>query len=239
MSSLKRSLIAAAGAVCLLTACSQAGGDTPADTNAAATQADAAYLEMVTFSEENGSVIIGNPDAEVEFIEYASLTCGHCADFHNSVMPRIKQDYIATGKVRFVFQEFPTEPVQIALAGFSLARCSGESSYMGVLDDFFGNQADIFTSGRAGTIAQTLIDLGERHGIKEADFETCVTDQSYRRAVSASVDYGVSQGVNSTPTLFLNGEKLETAASRTPDGLAGIIDEALAGKTSAEDGSGS
>jgi len=238
MSSLKRSLIAAAGAICLITACSQAGGDTP-ETATPTKQVDAGYLEMVTFSEENGSVIIGNPDAEVEFIEYASLTCGHCADFHNTVMPRIKQDYIATGKVRFVFQEFPTEPVQIALAGFSLARCSGESGYLGVLDDFFGNQADIFTSGRAGTIAQTLIDLGERHGIKESQFEACVTDQSYRRAVSASVDYGRTQGVNSTPSLFLNGEKLETAASRTPDGLAAIIDDALAGKTSTEDGSGS
>lgn len=193
---------------------------------------DLGYLSTVTFSETNGSVIIGNPDAEVELVEYASLTCSHCADFHNDVMPRIKEDYVATGKVRFVFQEFPTEPVQIALAGFSLARCAGESGYLGVLDDFFGSQGEIFEAGRAGTIGETLIALGERNGIKEADFEGCVIEQSYRRAVSDSVNHGQSQQVNSTPTIILNGVKLETTESRTPEGLAALIDAALAGDTS-------
>lgn len=219
-------LMAAFAAGALAVACSPSGGESAPASNAA--QVDAGFLEIVSFSDTNGSVVIGNPDATVELIEYASLTCGHCKDFHIDVLTSIKKDYIATGKVRFVFQEFPTPPVQIALAGFALARCSGESGYVGTLDDFFTNQDDIFTAGREGTIGEALIALGERNGIKEDDFEACVSNQNYRRSVSDSVNHGQAQGVNSTPTLFLNGVKLETAESRTAEGLAGLIETALA-----------
>lgn len=214
----------------LVAACSQGtdanGSDAAAQTGAS--QADAAYLEIVSFDAETGGVVIGNPDAALELVEYASLTCGHCKDFHEDVLPRIKRDYVATGQLRLVFQEFPTPPIEIALAGFATARCTGESGYMAVLDDFFATQEEIFTSARAGTVGDTLIALAERHGIKEADFEACILNQDYRRAVSASVNHGQSNGINSTPSLILNGEKLDTTASRTPDGLAAIIDAALA-----------
>jgi len=233
MIQITRSFVAAASAICLAVACSPAGGQSTAEPGA--TQTDAGYLDIVTFSEENGSVLIGNPEAEVELVEYASLTCGHCKDFHIDVLTSIKKDYIATGKIRFVFQEFPTPPVEIALAGFALARCSGESGYLGTLDDFFGSQDEIFNAGRAGTIGPALIELGERNGIKEADFENCITNQNYRRAVSESVNYGQTQSVQSTPSLFLNGEKLETAESRTAAGLAGLIDAALEAGTVTED----
>lgn len=232
MLQISRTLTSAALAIMLSVACSPQAEEASGETGAE--QADAGYLEVVTFSDENGAVIIGNPDAEVELIEYASLTCGHCRDFHVDVLTSIKKDYIATGKVKFVFQEFPTPPIEIALAGFALARCSGESGYLGVLDDFFGNQDEIFNSGRAGTIGDTLIEIGERNGIKEADFETCITNQEHRRAVAESVSYGQTQDVNSTPSIFLNGKKLTTGASRTADGLAALIDEAL-GETPATD----
>ena len=232
MMQITRSLVTAAAAICLVVSCSPAGDES--STAPSATQTDAGYLDIVSFSEENGSVVIGNPDAEVELVEYASLTCGHCKDFHTDVLTSIKKDYIATGKVRFVFQEFPTPPVEIALAGFALARCSGESGYLGTLDDFFGRQDDIFTAARAGTIGPVLIELGERNGTEEADFENCITNQNYRRAVSDSVTFGQSQNVNSTPSLFLNGEKLETAESRTAPGLAALIDAALEMDTTTE-----
>lgn len=227
MVNLTRNLIIGLSAAAMVVGCSSESS--PAGDAASAQTSSINYLEIVSFGEENGTVYIGNPDAEVEFVEYASLTCSHCAEFHNTVMPRIKQDYIATGKVRFVFQEFPTEPIQIALAGFALARCSGESGYLGTLDDFFANQASIFDAGRTGNIQQALVELGERNGTKEADFEACITSQEHRRAVAASVTYGQSIGVGSTPSLFLNGEALTGGDSRTPDGLARLIDNVLAG----------
>lgn len=229
MKPISRILTSALLAGTMIAACSPADSE-GAHSNGAA-QVDAGYLEIVSFSDENGSVIIGNPDAKVELIEYASLTCGHCKDFHIDVLTSIKKDYIATGKVRFVFQEFPTPPVEIALAGFALARCSGESGYLGALDDFFNNQSAIFEAANTGTFGETIIAFGERNGVKEADFEDCITNQNYRRAVSASVTYGQDQGVNSTPTLFLNGEKLTNGESRTAAGLASLIDTALEAKS--------
>lgn len=225
MTPITRIFSSAALAACMLVACSPAGGETQTDPT---TNADAAgFLNTVSFADSNGSVIIGNPDAAVELVEFASLTCGHCRDFHENVLSVIKKDYIATGKVRFVFQEFPTAPVEVALVGFATGRCSGESGYLGVLDDFFGTQDEIFTAARNGTILAALTELAARHGVNENEFDTCISNQDHRRAVADSVNYGQSLGVNSTPSLLLNGEKLETTASRTPEGLAELIDAAL------------
>lgn len=226
MTHLSKLMTAAAMSVVLLGGCAPAGGQSDG-TGSEAVQTDAGYLDIVSFSETNGSVIVGNPDASVELVEYASVTCSHCRDFHRDVLASVKRDYIATGKVRFVFQEFPTPPVEVALAGFALARCAGEDGYMDVLDDFFGNQDEIFEAGRAGTILETLQDLGKRHGVKESEFETCITNPEHRRAVAASDGYGRTQGVNSTPSIFLNGVPLQTAESRTAEGLSKIINAEL------------
>lgn len=209
-----------------LAACSQAGSGTGA---AAAKGPETGYLSAVSFDTDAG-VALGSPDAPLTLIEYASLTCGHCKDFHEAVLPRIKADYVATGKVRYIFREFPTAPAELALAGFATARCVGEDGYFAVLDDFFASQSAIFESARAGTVARTLTDLAGRHGLGEAEFEACLNDSSIRRAIAASVNAGQSEGVDSTPTLILDGEVLLTPDSRTPDGLAAIIDAALAGE---------
>lgn len=214
MKSLSQIIAATALSAGLLAGCgptnSVGGGD------AAAEQVDAGYLEMASFSDTNGAVIIGNPDAALELVEFASVTCKHCGDFHNDVLPTIKRDYIATGKLRYVFQEFPTPPVEQALAGFAIARCAGEQNYLSVLDDLFGGSVTSF------------IELGATYGLNEADLEACVTSTEHRRSVSSSVSYGQSLGVNSTPTLILNGETLRTAKSRTPSGLSEIIEAELA-----------
>lgn len=206
-------------------ACSQESAGISAT---AAKGPETGYLTSVSFDTQAG-VALGAADAPVTLVEYASLTCGHCKDFHENVLPRIKADYVATGKVRYVFREYPTAPAELALAGFATARCAGEDGYFDVLDDFFANQVGIFESARAGTVAQTLTDLAGRHGLSESEFETCLNDSNVRRAIAASVNLGQSEGVDSTPTLILNGEVLLTPDSRTPDGLAAIIDAALTG----------
>lgn len=207
-------------------------GCSAADENAAVSaQSDEAgppLLDEVSFDLDAAGVSLGASDAPVVLIEYASLTCGHCKDFHEQVMPRIKKDYVATGKVRFVFREFPTPPIELALAGFSTARCAGEEGYFDVLDSFFANQVEIFESARAGTVRQFLVDLAGTSGISETEFDACFQDNTIRRQIATSVETGQSEGVNSTPSLFLNGERLETSESRTPDGLAALIEAALA-----------
>lgn len=209
--------VAFAAAAILLTACSQAGGEE-------AQAVSGEYLQA-KFVEEG--VEYGSEDAPVTLVEYASLTCGHCKDFHENVMPRIKEDYVKTGKVKFVFREFPTPPVQIALAGFVTARCAGEAQHLNVLDDFFGNQAEIFDAVRGGQAEPALVALAGRHGLSEQQFNDCLADLDIRQAIAASIAAGEADGVNSTPTLILNGEKLLTQEARTADGLAALIDVAL------------
>lgn len=228
-----RALIASAIGFAVI-ACSQAGSETnppaengPVDTvDPVSTPVEGAAYDLTARFVEKG-IEYGNPDAPVTLVEYASLTCGHCKTFHETVMPTIKDEYVKTGKVKFVFREFPTPPVQIALAGFVTARCAGETSHMAVLDDFFLNQNEIFEATRAGQAESALKDLAARHGIDGAGFDTCLADLDIRRDIAASIEAGETDGVNSTPSLFLNGERLGSVESRTVGGLSDLIDAAL------------
>lgn len=213
----RRAALVAAAAF-FTSACSQAGGETANATSG--TAIEARFVEK--------GIEYGSPDAPVTLVEYASLTCGHCKTFHETVMPTIKEDYVKTGKVKFIFREFPTPPVQIALAGFATARCAGEASHMNVLDDFFANQDEIFQAARAGQAEAALVELAARHGLSQEQFNTCIGDLDVRRDIASSIEAGEADGVNSTPTLILDGEKLGTVESRTVEGLTALIDAKLA-----------
>ena len=233
MAQISRNIWIAAISALMLGACT-AGENSAAQTAGPSDSYATGYLSESYFDATEGGVVLGNPDATVTLVEYASLTCGHCKTFHEEVMPTIKQDYIATGKVKFVFREFPTDPVNIAVIGFAIARCAGPDGYFPALDDFFGNQNEIFTEARDGRGLEALQAYGERNGTPTAKFETCVNSPEIRRDISKSVTTGRNGGVGSTPTLILNGETLVTGEARTPEGLSAIIDAALA-ETAAPD----
>ncbi len=171
----------------------------------------------------------GGADAPVTLIEYASVTCGACKQFHETVYPALKTRYIETGKLKYVFREFPTPPEDIALAGFALARCAGPDRYFDVLDDLFEHQVGIIQAARNGAAASALAAVGERHGIGgEEAFRACINSREIRRAMADVILTGEEYGVNATPTLILQGEKLETSRqSRTVEGLTGLIDAEL------------
>ncbi len=204
-------------------------GDTMAGTDrtSAASRPSGALNEMA----------IGDTDAPVTLVEYASVTCGACAQFHRDVYPPIKTDYVDTGKVRFVFREFPTPPEELAMAGFVIARCAGDEAYFDVLNDLFSNQAGIIQAARAGAARSAMMAVAERHGIEgEAAFEACLNDVDIRKAIADIVLAGEAAGVNSTPTLLINGRKLEnTLQSRTAEGLSALIDAELAAAADGDD----
>lgn len=233
MARISRNIWMAAAAALALGACS-AGDNSAAQTAGPSQEQTNTYLSEAYFDETEAGVVLGNPDAAVTLVEYASLTCGHCKTFHEEVIPTIKSDYIATGKVKFVFREFPTDPVNVAVIGFAIARCAGPEGYFAALDDFFGNQDNIFNEARAGRALEALQAYGVRNGTSESEFETCINSEDIRRAISKSVSTGRDAGVNSTPTLILNGEKLVTGESRTPEGLSAIIDTVLAEAATSE-----
>ena len=154
---------------------------------------------------EPDDMAMGNPKAPVTVIEYASASCPHCARFNNNVFPDFKKKYLDTGKVHYVFREFLTEPVQVAGAGFLLARCAPKDRYFQVLDDFFHGQAKMYETG---DIKSLLLSAGKNAGMSEDQVMACFKDEAAAKALNERVMRHANEGVDSTPTFVINGTKL-------------------------------
>jgi protein-disulfide isomerase len=140
----------------------------------------------------------------------------------------LKTDYVEAGHVKFIFREFPTPPANISVAGFALARCAGEAQYYNVIDDLFAAQTNILNLARSGgDIEGALRTLASSYGIEGDGFGECLSNQDVTYAIGESVMKGDSQGVNSTPTVFINGEKLQGYDWRTADGMKALLNEKL------------
>jgi protein-disulfide isomerase len=153
-----------------------------------------------------GEQTMGPENAPVTVIEYASMTCPHCADFHTKTFPELKQRYIDTGKVRFIFREFPLD--QLAAAGSMLARCAGEGKYFPMVETLFSQQ-------RTWAVPKPLpplLTIAKQAGFTQESFEQCLANQKLLADIEQVRERASSKfGVNSTPTLFINGKKLPGA----------------------------
>ena len=153
---------------------------------------------------------LGSPTAKITVLEYASLSCPHCAHFNETIFPALKAKYIDTGKVRYTLKEMLTEPVVVAAAGFMTARCAGPAKYFAVVDQVFRSQP----RWNQGNIKPILQEIAVANGLDEARFNACITDQKAFDAVNLRAQRASEQdGVNSTPTLFVNGKKVENPTS--------------------------
>ncbi|HEX4709518.1 DsbA family protein [Phenylobacterium sp.] len=165
---------------------------------------------------------LGNPKAKIEVIEYASLSCPHCAHFNETVFPALKAKYIDTGKVRYTLKEFLTPPETVAAAGFLMARCAGPAKYFKVVDEVFRSQP----RWQSGNIKPIFQEIGAANGVDAAKFDACLQDQAAIDAVTARTKRAVEQDqVNSTPTLFINGKRVENVPL-TPADLDAAISAA-------------
>lgn len=168
---------------------------------------------------------LGNPKAKIEVIEYASLSCPHCGHFNDAVFPTLKSKYIDTGKVKYTLKEMLTEPANVAAAGFLLARCAGPDKYFTVVDQVFRSQP----RWTQGNIKPILAEIGATNGVDAAHFDACLQDQAAVDAVVGRAKRAAEQdGVNSTPTLFINGRKIDTIP-QTPQELDAAIAGAIKG----------
>jgi protein-disulfide isomerase len=154
---------------------------------------------------------IGNANASVTITEYASMTCPHCAAFNEQVFPKIKKEYIDTGKVRWIFREFPLDIK--AAAGSMLSRCIANGDpqkYFAVTDMLFRSQNDWVTKNTT----ETLTRIGKQAGLTQPKVEACLKDQSLLDKIAADQKYASEVlKVDSTPTFFINGEKVKGETS--------------------------
>jgi protein-disulfide isomerase len=150
-----------------------------------------------------GDVALGPADAKVTIVEYASLTCSHCAAFHKETWPELKKRYVDTGRVRFILREFPLDP--LATAGFMLARCDGEGKYYPITDLLFDQQRNwAFTDKPLDALRAMM----RQAGFSQEKFDACLKDQKLYDAVNAVKNRGMEQfRVDSTPTFFINGQR--------------------------------
>ncbi len=150
-----------------------------------------------------GDVAQGPANAKVTIIEYASLTCSHCATFHATTYPELKKRYIDTGQVRFILREFPLDP--LATAGFMLARCEGEGKYYPITDLLFSQQRNWAYVEKPLDALQAMM---RQAGFSKEKFEGCLRDQKVYDAVNAVKKRGEETlKVTSTPTFFINGQR--------------------------------
>ena len=146
-------------------------------------------------------LVLGKADAPVTIIEYASMTCPHCANFHKTTYPALKSKYIETGKVRFIFREFPLD--DLAVAASMLARCAGAEKSMALIDVLFASQDKWATRDPI----PALLQIAKQAGFTQASFDTCLKDQKLYNDILAVRERGSKEfKVESTPTLFVNGK---------------------------------
>ena len=147
-------------------------------------------------------LVEGKADAPVTIVEYASMTCPHCANFHKTTYPALKTKYIDTGKVRFIFREFPLDA--LAAAGFMLARCAGNDKFMPVVETLFAKQRDWMVEKPI----EPLREIAKQFGFTQKTFDECLANQKVLDGIQEVRDRAAEKlGVNSTPTFFINGKK--------------------------------
>ncbi len=230
------SSLAAVPAAILLAACSDSGEEAKAaDAKPAAPATPAEPAKPAAAAPEaQGTVdmaelhkpgalpdeIMGKDDATVTVVEYASMTCPHCAHFAETTFPDMKKKYIDTGKVRYILREFPFDPS--AEAAFMLPRCAGDN-YFPMVDVLFKQQmqwAGVENSKDA------LLQIARLAGFTQEKFEACLTDQKLLEEVRAVRDRGSKEfGVDSTPTFFINGGRYPGAL--TIEEISALIDPLL------------
>ncbi len=155
---------------------------------------------------------LGNPNAKVTVIEYASVACPVCANFNNTVFPAFKTKYIDTGKVKYVSREALTGNPTLAAAGFLMARCAGKDKYFSVIDAIYHAQDEIYDPGTesVGSAGRgVLLRIAQQAGLNESQFTACVSDDAALKALNARAEkYAKLDDVDATPTFIVNGKKL-------------------------------
>lgn len=167
-------------------------------------------------------MFLGEADAPITIIEYASYTCPHCANFHATTYPQLKADYIDTGKVKFVFREVYFD--RFGLWASLIARCGGEERFFGITDLLLKGQADWSRAGDPVAIADSIRKVGRLAGLGDEQLQSCLQDEDQAKALVAWYqNNAAADDVTGTPSFVINGEKYSNMSyadfKKTLDGM--------------------
>lgn len=175
----------------------------------------------------DGDMTIGDPAAPVQLVEFASLTCPHCAAFHAHVFPQLRSAYIDNGRIGFTLREFLTAPAPVSFAMFQLARCGGAGPrlYFDRVAELFNRQREVMTATTGAEVRDTLVRIGGEWGLAEGEVLAAIQDESAVSRVTASIDSGRALQITGTPAIALNGTLLQ---GNSFEGISAAVDQALA-----------
>jgi len=184
-------------------------------------QADGAAADPTAIAD----MVLGSADATVKITEYASFTCPHCADFHATAWPKLKADYVDTGKVQFTYREVYFD--RFGLWASMMARCGGEMRFFGIAEMIYDKQRDWTASGDPATIAQDLRKLGKTAGLTDDMLDACMNDAETAQNLVAWFEANAkADDISSTPSFIINGTKYSNMSYAD---MSKIIDDAIAG----------
>ncbi len=189
-----------------------------------------AACQKTTTAVTSEDMAMGAANAPVTMIEYASVSCPHCADWNNNVFPAFKAKYIDTGKVRYILREALTSDPAIAAAGFLTARCAGKDKYFQVVDAVYHAQPQLFT----GQPHDILLNIARSAGLSDAQFEACIKDETAQNALNTRWDhYMQDDHINATPTFVINGKLYDKGEMSLAEMDKAVADAMAAGKSAA------
>ena len=204
---------------------SRAPGTTPGSSDlgtslvGAANAQEAEEIDTSTITEMQ----LGNPDAPVTVIEYASFTCPHCATFHSGNFKKLKSDYIDSGEINFIYREVYFD--RPGLWASAVARCAGPEKFFGIADLLYKGQSEWAQAGDPAAIVNELRKIGRLAGIESDTLESCLQDaQKLRTLVAWYEENAEKHGINSTPSFVIDGE---TYRNMPYEEMQGLIDDAL------------
>jgi protein-disulfide isomerase len=170
--------------------------------------------------------VLGNPDAPVTILEYASMTCPHCAHFSMDVLPEVKERLITTGKAKLIFREFPLD--QLAMKASKMARCAPRDKYFDLIEVIFRNQDRWI---KAEDPEKSLMQLGTLAGMTEERMKTCINSQELEAAILSGLQEGQSKyAIKSTPTFIFNYGAETFAGGRSADEFEATVNKLSAGQ---------
>lgn len=209
----------------------------PEEDAAAEAEAETSAASDVSLADKGyavGDIVLGDPEAPVEIIEYASLTCPHCASFHTGAFPAIKADYIDAGKARLVLREVYFD--QFGLWAAMIARCGGDKGYYNLVGMFLERQREWYQdhvrafneTKNPEPLIDDMMKIGRLAGLSNERMNACLSDQGLlERLVTDFQTTTTADGVRSTPTFFVNGEEVKGAVSAKA--MAEVIEKHLGG----------
>jgi len=167
-------------------------------------QTSAAVAEIAPLEDATKEMVEGNPDAPVSIIEYSSLGCPHCANFHFNTYPEVRKNYVDTGKVKLIYRDFPLGTP--ALAASMIARCAGSKRYFGMIEIFFSSQKQW---GGAENPLEALKKVARFGGMSGQDVDACLQNQPLLSHIRDKAAVGQKDhGINATPSFIIGEDKI-------------------------------